>query len=339
MYGTIIIGDSVAIKILDGLRKFPRTRLIREIHGGHGYSILISSKSLKEDDFINRISLQSDNYGYVSQELGEELDTLIMDDNYALGIHRTGYTHVDEEVIEDVFNIGLINNGDAMQGVVYDYIDIEKTVSLYSEITIMLDNLKKSHGYKGSQGCFIVRIPKPYLGKKPGEIKPIYYKYNGTIRLLPEFIYGYVPVDKDGKLGDIVRNPSYKDIHELDNENLLYDASACYMARNLGINLEKQKKSINDKYQIIANAYKDTLVKYGNYQAEQALLYLINNNETQYFTGKENRENLKKYIIYDDILKILSFSLQNSKDATVNDIISNFMNCVKEELENKFVVK
>lgn len=327
------------VKLFCGLNKFSRAKLVKKIQGFHGYSILKSSQSLEENDFINKLSLQSDNYGYMSQELGEELDKLLMDNGYKLGIHRTGYTYVNESFIEDIFNNGLINNGDSMQGAISNSINIEKTVSFYDKIAVLSDQLKKSHAYKGSQGCFIIRIPKEYLGQKDGKIKPIYYRYGETIRLLPEFIYGYVPVDREGKLGNIVRNPNYKDTHELDNDNLLYDVSAYYKAKNLGIDLDKQKLSMNDRYQIITNAYKDTLVKYGNYQAEQALLYLINNNETQYFTGKENRENLKKHIIYGDILKVLSFSLEDPKNATINDIISNFINCVKEELENKSVIK
>ena len=44
--------------------------------------------------------------------------------------------------------------------------DIEKTVSIYQDFTILSGQLKASFGYKNSQGCIIVKIPKSYLGKK-----------------------------------------------------------------------------------------------------------------------------------------------------------------------------
>lgn len=322
------------IKIFGRFNQFSRAKLSRKIQAGHGYSIIVSSNSLKENNFMNNLSMECDNYGYMSQELGENLDQLLMDDDYKLGIHRTGYTYVNEELIEDVFNKGLINNSDMMQGAITDSISIEKTVSFYDKITLFINQLKKASAYKRSQGCFIIRIPKSYLGEAAEEIQPIYYRYNGTIRLLPEFIYGYVSVSGDGKLGNIIYNPNYKDIHKLDNDNLLYDSSVSDDVKNFISG--RPQFSVGDKYKMIAHAYRDTLIKYGSDQADQALLHLINNNDVQYFTGKENKELLRKHIIYGDVLDILSLGMDNIKDTSINETVYHFINGVNEEVSSNF---
>ena len=302
-----------------------RSKLVKEIGYDHGYSILRSSKTLREHEYMFNLSKGFDNYGYMSQELGEELDSLFLDDNYMVGIHRTGYTPIDDLTIDKIFNEGLINNGHIMSGGMDGTQDIEKTVSLFYDFPVLNGQLKAAHNYKGSEGCIVVRIPKSYLGKEEGEIKPIYYKKDSYVRLLPEFIYGYIPTDKNGVLGEMIRNPNYKDVHNLDNVNLLYEDSAFNRARKNGINLNGEQIGLDVKYEILAKAYKETYQKYGKGQAEHALLELINKNDTQYFTGQNNRDNLMKYVCYGDIIKIMCFGTNiDSKD--INSIITSFCN-------------
>lgn len=311
-----------------------RTKLTKELTYTHGYSILRSSKTINEEnDFILELAKQYDEYGYMSEELGRELDSLFEDKDYVVGIHRTGYSNMDEKTINNIFNKGLINNGHIMQGGMASNFDIEKTVSLFSDFTVLNGQLKAAHGYKCSEGCIIVKIPKSYLGKCDGPIEPIYYRDDNVTKLLPEFIYGYVPVDKEGRLGELNKNPKYTDIHNLDNTNLMYEQSATFKAKREGINLAKQDIDISLKYQIIETAYKDTLQKYGSYQAEQALLHLINENEVRYFTKQENRDKLSKYVVYGNILNILSM---NNPNISINDAIQTFINsCSGIEKEGK----
>ena len=99
----------------------------------------------------------------MSQKLGEELDKLFENKDYVIGIHRTGYNYMSEEMINSIFNKGLINNGHIMQGGMAGNFDIEKTVSIFNDFTVLNGQLKAAHGYKGSQGCIIVKIPKSYL--------------------------------------------------------------------------------------------------------------------------------------------------------------------------------
>ncbi len=319
------------------LKKY-RLKLSKKLKGNGGYSILRSSKSLNENEVLIDLSKEYDEVGYMPQELGEELDHLFLADDYIIGIHRTGYTPMDDEMISSTFSKGLINNGDVMQGAFGSfgsYINIEKTVTICSNFPILNIQLKSANSYKGSDGCIIIKIPKSYLGKKDGDLKPIYYNDNGQIKLLPEFIYGYVKVDSEGKISNIIHNPNYSDIHDLDNTNLLYDSSALDKAKRQGINLENNDISLNDKYLIIKKAYQDTLIKNGDKQAQAALNVLINNNDVKYFTGKENKALLKKYIIYGQILKILEFGMDNPSNNK-NDIINSFIN--DNKIENKNVI-
>ena len=104
-----------------------RTKLTKELTYTHGYSILRSSKTINEEnDFILELAKQYDEYGYMSEELGRELDSLFEDKDYVVGIHRTGYSNMDEKTINNIFNKGLINNGHIMQGGMAGNFDIEK---------------------------------------------------------------------------------------------------------------------------------------------------------------------------------------------------------------------
>lgn len=51
--------------------------------------------------------------------------------------------------------------------------------------------------------------------------KPIFFNDSGIPRLLPEYIYGYIPSDKDGNIDKIVHNYNYKDKHDYSDEGLL----------------------------------------------------------------------------------------------------------------------
>lgn len=190
------------------------------------YSLVKNKVVNKKAKFLYNLAKEYDDYGFMSQEVGKELSSLFDDPNYIVAIHRTGYSVIDDEYLKDVFFNGLINNGDVMSGAYQEnYIDIEKTATLFYDFVIMNGQIKSAGNYKGSKGSIIIKIPKSYIGLAEGEIKPIYFKEeNGINRLLPEFIYGYLPVDQ-GKVGDIVHNPNYTDYHDYSNEGLYYEKS------------------------------------------------------------------------------------------------------------------
>ena len=97
-------------KDLDKLRQ----KLIKKVEYGHGYSILKSSSTIPQDEYFFNIAKNYDNYGYMKEELGEELENLFNDEDYVIGLHRTGETPIDDEILKSIFNKGLINNGHSM---------------------------------------------------------------------------------------------------------------------------------------------------------------------------------------------------------------------------------
>lgn len=330
----------IKINFFKRFNKITRAKLLKNMTQFNGYSILRSSTNLNESsEFILELAKEYDEFGYISEELGNELDGLFKDDNYFIGIHRTGYNYMSDDMINSIFNTGLINNGHMMQGGNTGTQDIERTVTLLDDFTIFIGQLKSAHAYKCSEGCMVVKIPKSYLGRADGEVKPIYHKDIEGIKLLPEFIYGYIPTDNEGRLGNIKHNPNYKDDHVLDNENLLYESSALSKLKNSGIDLQQSKTNVAFKYEIIEKAYKDTLVRSGSVQAKNALLELVNKNKIDGFTGDENKKLLSKYILYGDIIGILILASSDLRVFDENVIIENFINSFNLEKEdNKKIV-
>lgn len=286
---------------------------------------------IKTIDITNPIkvdlAIQYDKIGFMSEELGKELDRLF-DDDYAIGIHRTGFTHItpyiNDKTLFDMFNKGLYSNGHIMAGGNDGQNDIEKTVSFYNEFLIMNGAIKTCDNYKNSTGCLIIKIPKSYIGKKDGEIAPIFYRQDHILRLLPEFIYGYIPVSNH-QAEQIIRNPNYKDNHYLVNDNFYYDSSVYYKAKRENRELFYLNPINNKlKYDILYKAYKDTLKKYNYNQALTALFSLINSNKVSYFTGNENKKNLSMYVAYNDIDSILSqgLGIYNQETSKLIDVFT-----------------
>ena len=191
----------------------------------HGYS------EKTTHPLIYELAQEYDDLGYMSTGVGKKLEE-IFDDDYEILIHRTGYTRVTESILYDVFNNGLINNGDSMQGVGSFYTNERtKTLSQITDMMLMVGSVKTAHNYKGSDGVFIVKIPKSYVDRTtPGEVKPIYFANGSEQRLLPEYIYGYLPVN-DGVVGELIENPNYKDNHNYKHNGLLFEPEVEHRGR------------------------------------------------------------------------------------------------------------
>lgn len=273
----------------------------------NGYKV---QEHLNLEDFSNNryigVVKSWDETGYIDKAIGEELQGIIDDDDYVLGIHRTGHTHINPTIsdpnLQSIFKLGLTNNGDMMLGANSGKYDIEKTVTLIQDPLFLAISLKTVDDYKNSTGCIVVKIPKSYLGKKDGYIMPIYYNDSNIVRLLPEFVYGYIPVSNH-RIETIIRNPNYKDTHYIINENSAYDDSVSSKYSLPYVS----KISLADKYNIIYKASVDTLYKYGINQVRVALNEIINNNNFNYFTGKENKLLLSQHLIFSDIKKVLAY--------------------------------
>lgn len=112
-------------------------------------------KDFKYDNkWFKNLAKEYDNISTITNEVANELKDVCDFQKYAIGIHRTGYSSVTPEFLNDVFNNGLINNGDSMQGVARKYVDLEKTVSIIENYTILIGTLKTGIIIKIVMGCF-----------------------------------------------------------------------------------------------------------------------------------------------------------------------------------------
>jgi hypothetical protein len=170
--------------------------------------------------------LISDANGVVAKNIGEEIES-IYDEDSIICIHRTQLDIVDNrEAVAKIFLNGLKNFGGN---------DISNTATPCKFFPILISQLAVAHGYKNNscRGVIIVKIPKKDIGYGKGEAKPIWfptkerdYRNIEMCILLPEYIYGYVECDviRGIKLGEILKNPNYKDIHEYESDGLLFES-------------------------------------------------------------------------------------------------------------------
>ena len=120
--------------------------------------------------------------GNIEEETYNNLKQLyeIDKENYYIGIHRTA------NEVEDILENGIICRNN----------ELSTHVQRMDNFDFMLREIKLCSEYKGSKGCFIVKIPKEYVDNGT---MPIYYQDGEKIRLNPKYVVGYVPVEK-GKI-------------------------------------------------------------------------------------------------------------------------------------------
>lgn len=192
----------MGIKIFDFFSREKKYKLVSSI----AYNQKNKRKILKEWDKVLNIPY----------ELGIYLQDLISNqdkEGYYIGVHSSSSINdrnssnyeeiVNNEIIYNIFNNGLVNNGDLSSGVSlqYRYNEIYNTVSRTEDMFHLVLGIKSR--YKGSRGGFILKFPKEYVDKdlniKNGYGSMIYDVKNGSQYIRPEFILGYVGIDKDDK--------------------------------------------------------------------------------------------------------------------------------------------
>lgn len=266
-----------------------------------GYSLLKEYKELHNDKEIE-LAYKYDLVGYISKKIGKEIETLYQNKDYLIGIK---YIKANTKILNNIFKKGLRTR---------NKINIQSIIKEISNPLEMNISLKKTSSYKNKTGCLILKIPKSYLGRKEGEILPIYTKNKNSYYILTEYIYGYIPVDKY-IIKEIIQNPNYKEKHTPTEDKLYYEINALIKEKE---NLIELKETIEEyQYQILYKSYKDTYKKYGHEQAKYALLNFINNNTINNFTGINNRVNLKTYINNQNITKILSNHYQKEDNKNI----------------------
>lgn len=122
----------------------------------------------------------------IPEAFSKQLDNMLSEEHVLYGIHRTG---MDMEYLEDALENGLIMTGHGFY-VSQSAVSLDQNVAYYPDNMHIKEELMHAHGYKGSHGSLLIRIPdedlkaKNLFIEKPGEFK----------RLNPKFIVGYVPI-------------------------------------------------------------------------------------------------------------------------------------------------
>ena len=102
-----------------------------------------------------------------------------MDDNYVIGIHRTGFTPINEKMINEIFSNELLNLGKSRQGSSKSIsFEIDNTVSVLNKFQYLISQIKSAAGYNESNGSIILKIPKSSLGLNGDVPIPIYQIIN-----------------------------------------------------------------------------------------------------------------------------------------------------------------
>ena len=134
--------------------------------------------------------------GTVSQNVGEYFNKLLQEENVLLGIHRIG---ADDSIITDVLTNGLIMSGHSGSGA-SSYVNLGDNVGFWEDNSIAINELMYTDKYKNSKGSFLIRIPDSDLKGN------IYIQYSdGTIRLNPKYIVGYVPVEPNHHISRLIQ--------------------------------------------------------------------------------------------------------------------------------------
>ena len=135
--------------------------------------------------------------GTMSQDMSDYLDKICNEPETLIGIHRAG-NRSSQAAIEDVLTNGLILTGHR-DGAQYGTNTLSNNISFYLDNNVIKDELMYAEVYKDSQGSYIIRIPLYDL--EEGMVYRV--DENGTLRVNPFYIIGYVPV-KDKHIENII---------------------------------------------------------------------------------------------------------------------------------------
>lgn len=124
----------------------------------------------------------------INNQFSKQLDNMLNEENVLYGIHRPG--HINEETLIDVLENGVVITGHG--NISKEAISLEQNVGYYPDNMQIKQELLCAHGWKGSNGSFLIRIPDEELKKDKLFNEP----KDNFKRLKPEYIVGFVPFTK-----------------------------------------------------------------------------------------------------------------------------------------------
>lgn len=157
-----------------------------------------------------------ENKGTMSKKMEEYLTRLTSEENILLGIHRVGQ-EASMQKINDILTNGLLMTGH-LDGAAQINKDLKQNVSYYPDNKTIIKELMYADTYKNSKGSFLIRIPDDDLKGN------IYIKdTNGSIRLNPKYILGYIPLEENHHIEKVITKPKNISSFKYNGETLNYD--------------------------------------------------------------------------------------------------------------------
>lgn len=151
----------------------------------------LSSKGM--DRCFEVLSEADDNN--MSEEMRAFLETLTKREDIVLGIHRT---RVGPQ--KDIFEKGLTMTSHINSGVQSTSgIRLTDNVSVYADNKTIIKELMYADSYKSSTGSYLIEIPLEDFDKNLFVVDS-----EGTTRLNPKYILGYVPVEENNHISRLI---------------------------------------------------------------------------------------------------------------------------------------
>lgn len=276
--------------------------------------LTLAKARLSEADYLKYVK-EANEYGYISKKLGNKFQNLFKDVGYSkslkkslgyeIGIHNTGYLDVDESVLDDIFNKGLINNGHSMGGAVLtDKIpDLSLTVTKTNDFVDFINRIKKANKYKNSQGSIIFKIPDGMSSRD------IQYFDGTTYRIKPEYIVGFTRVDSNGNVLEFIENPNslFKDVDNYNFINQFDDGELSILKKDVN-----EMDNIFSKYPQGRYGVNQRIIKAMIKANVIEKIDLIVGNLKKYVSGAEDKEILKYLNDLDNAQGICDYAMTSN---------------------------
>lgn len=127
--------------------------------------------------------------GTMSEELSQFFLKLLNQEDVLIGIHRVG-SNGSKVIIEDVLTNGLLLTGH-LGGATSNVNTLSNNISFYEDNNTAIEELMYANLYKDSPGSYLICMPIYDL--EEGMVYKV--DKDGTLRLNPFYIVGYVPVN------------------------------------------------------------------------------------------------------------------------------------------------
>lgn len=181
----------------------------RPISNEHGFQLTKDDYSQYLKRFLpkeisNQRLRKLNTKGYLSEEIGLTLKSLIDDNEHDTYIKNVHSNYVDSIMEEGIRCLGTSFSLSTTNPDTIDKVSLDNTITKVDDLTVIVEHVKGNNGINvaGNEvnGTMILKIPK---GISKEDI--LYYNSDSkTFNIHPNYIVGFLPVDKNHKVGNWV---------------------------------------------------------------------------------------------------------------------------------------